>query len=520
MRWTLDWRQDWRQEWRGPEQDTSVFPGQGPSGSATFALDLEDGYTLTWRWPTNVIKSRSGKEQRISRNDAPKESYAGSALLFDDQPAATRATLARFMALGDAFLLGLPHESATLTQAASGTTVYVTSTSLLDWKNPGQRVIVESPDRSEHVDGVIQSTTSTSITLDVAPGLVGGIGGRIMPSRPVYLEPEQQFDRYPVNAERWNLQARAATFDFAMTLASLALGPLTSHVGLDSATVTAKNPGAAPTFAMIDDSIAGEFLVETPSAVEVHYTNGGGAPGQTTVADLQALLLTSSVVQPTGIWGSGLLTAGDAFAATALTGGDTSGPIGTGATVETYASHPVWDRPLSIDDTNADSIQAMTEILDFGGVPYAVGSADYADWGRTVAIYDETQEEWQWLKLFLATVKGRQKAFWLSTWREDLTYVSHVTSTLTVEGDVTAWYPLQRQHLHVQEADGSHVWCAITAVTDNGDGTFDVTTDAAPFVEPVMVSWLELARFGSEEFSVEFKGAGFEMRTTATVVQR
>lgn len=523
MRYSLDWVHDWTGEWLGPETDTTVFPGQGPSGSYTFALDLEVGYTLTWRWPTPVIKKKSGKEQRISRNDRAKESYSGSVLLFGADMASVRAQLARFMALGDAFLLGLPHEALTLRANASGAVVYVKDTSLSDWMNTGQRCVVVRDGSS--VDAVIQSHTSNSITLDVSPGTIGDVGGFIMPALAVYLEPEQAFDRYPVNAERWHINARAATFDFAMGLHSLALGPLTTHVGLDAATVTAKNPGAAPTFAMIDDAIAGEHLVETPAAVEVHYTSGGGAPQQTSVADLQALLLTSSIVSPTGTWGAGLLTTGDAFAATQLAGGDTAGPVGTGASLTTYSgdgtSRPVWDRRLLNDGTITDSIQAMTEIIDHGGVPYAVGHADMADWGRAVTFHTDEQSEWQWLKLFLATVKGRQKAFWLSTWRDDLPFVSKSTNTITVEADVPAWFPLQRQYVQVVETDGTETRAKITASVDNGDGTYTLTigtTLGSSSVE--MVSWLELCRMTSEEISVTFGEDGIAMQTTATVVQQ
>lgn len=511
----------WLLSWLGAD-DSSIFPGFGPDGAATFALALEDGYTVTLRYPTDVIKTRSGKEQRISRNDAAKESYAGSVVLFDSDAVDARNTLARYAALGSAFLLALPHEQLSIRANAAGATVYVHSTALSDWMNPGQRVVCMrvDPDDDLHFDtaeGVIQSTTSNSITLDTAPGDAALIGGVIMPVRAIYLEPNQSMPRYPTRAERWDLQARAAGFDFAMALASLALGPLTALAALDAAVVTARTAGSTPSFQMIGDSADfGHLLVETADSVVFHFY-----PGFTTAADLYTSLQGSTLVQPTGTYGVGTLGVGDAFAATVLAGGDTSGPVGTGATVTTYASRPVWDELLDNDSTITDSIHAMTEILDYGGVPQSIGSADMADWGREVVVSGGHGADFQWLKLFLSTVKGQQKSWWLSTYRDDLTFVSKATNTVTVTGDVSAWYPAQRQHIEIEETSGTVTRAEITLATNNGDGTWTLTigtTLATSSVE--RVSWLELCRFATDSFEVTFDEEGWQMPTEARVVQR
>jgi hypothetical protein len=512
---------DWVADWLG-EDDATGIPGTSPGGVATFALALENGYTVTYRWPTDVIKTRSGKEQRISRNDAAKESYDGSVLLFGDQAVAARNSLARYAASGQAFLLGLPHEGMSMRLASSGTTVYVEDTTASDWMNPGQRVITmwidpENPEIIEQADGVIQSTTSQTIVLDAAPGVAGAIGAIIMPAVPIYLEPEQAMPRYPTNAERWELRARAARCDFAMTLASLDLGPLTAATGLNSATVTARTEGSAPSFQMVGDSADfGYLLEETGGSVIFHFY-----PGFSTVEDLYAALLTSTLVAPTGTYGTGTLGGSDEVALTALSGGDTAGPVGTGASVTTYASHPVWDQPLDNESTITDSIHALTEILDYGGIPYSIGSADMADWGRAVQAHGTLGLEFQWLKLFLATVLGGQKAFWLSTHRDDLPFVSKATNTITVEGDVGAWYPSQRQHVEVVESSGTVTRAEITTGVDNGDGTWTLTIGTTLATSSVdRVSWLELCRFAGSDFPVTFDQHGWQIQTTATAVQR
>jgi hypothetical protein len=509
--WRHEWRSDWRHDWRGVAGDSSTVPGSGPEGSGSFALDLNSGYTLTWRWPTDVIKSKSGKEQRIPPKDRPKESIAGTVLLFGRSPADLRSQLARTASGGEPVLLGLPHEELTFAAPASGTTVYVSRTDLSDWMNPGQRVLVKRG--REQMDAVIQSTAADSIELDVDPGALGLLGGRIMPALAMYLEPEQAFPRYPVNAESWEIRARAAVFDFARELAALALGPLTSSPGLTDATVTARYPGASPTIALLGGGIGSGQIHETPDfiLIEVEF-------GVTTVEDLYALFQSSTVVNPTGTWGSGTLGVMDMIFSGVLSGGALAGPVGTGATIATYAGHPVWDRALENDDTITDSVHAMTEILDFGGVPYAIGSADQPDWGRTLNYSGSSLADWQWLKLFMATVRGSQKVFWLSTHRDDMPCVATGTGTLTLAGDLSAWWPSRRQHVEVRHAGGVSRH-EITAATNNGDGTWTVTIGATLSGVEV-VSWLELCRFEGADFGVTFDGDGFSMTTVARGVQQ
>lgn len=522
MRWNDDWRHDWRQSWRGIDEDTSLVPGFGLGGAATFVLDLEN-LTVSLRWPTPTGKAYSGVEQRVSRNDRPKERYAGSSILLGANPVSIRTTLAKYAAMGSVFLLGLPHEELLLTDDADGSTVYVDADelALTDPKKPGQRVVVvrENDDGElESIEAVIQEASGGSILLDRDPGDCGLVGGRIMPAVPVYLEPQQDFARWPVEAERWDIRARAASFDFAMTLASLALGPLTDSPGLAGAVVTARYAGAAPTLTIIESSENGAgYLDEDADGNVTAYVEAS----VTTIQNFIDLLAASTYLTLAGaVNPTDTMLSGDAFASQQLTGGDTQGPVGTGTTLASYNGRSLWDREIVIKGTVADGLQALTEIIDYDGVPYALGKSDQADWYRAVVFHGHDREAWQWFKLFLATVKGPQKAFYLSTWRDDLPCIDVAGSTLTVEGDVGAWYPTQRQHLHVRQANGVHVYCAVTDATDNGDGTWDVETDAAGFTDPTEVSWLELCRFEKPDFDVTWGEYGFEISTVARVVQR
>lgn len=492
---------------------SAFIPGYGPSGVATIAGALQLGYTLTWTWPTDIIPSVAGGEQRIPRNNRPQESFDGATLLFGDEAPDAHAMLAKHAATGATFLLGLPHEALPLSENSIGNTCRVPRTDLSDWMNKGQRVIVVR--NKQFVNAVVQDHGADTILLDVAPGALGKKGGFIMPTLAIYLDPKQSFERYRTQLERWKIKAQSAIFGFARTLAKLDLGPITATSGLNLATVTARVAGSTPTFRITRDIFSGAAMHEGLGVVTVRI----GTFVAPDVQDVYNLLLSSTLVAPTGTWGAGSMGAGDVVPATELAGGDTAGPVGTGAALTMYEDCPVWDRKLKNSGTNTDSIDGLTQTIDHGSIPYQVALADAPIWSRAVNLSGKGLAAWQWLKLFMVTVRGAAKVFWLSTWRDDLAIVGHAASALTVIGNVKTWYPALREHIHVREADGSNVHCKINAIVDNGNGTFELQTNAAPFTDPVGVSWLELCRFDGESFPVKFgAGAMFEIAWRASAV--
>lgn len=522
MTWLAGADAGWTIEWLGPDEDPTLYPGFGPSGAATFALDLENGYTVTLRWPTSIVKARAGNEERSARNDRPLESYAGEAILLGDTPRLTRATLARHAASGQPFMFGLPHEALSVRADAIGTVVYVHSTALIDWKNPGQRVLVmrENDDgEMEYVAGVIQSTTADSITLDVSPGDVGAYGAVIMPARPVLLEPQQGFPRYPVAAERWSLSGRAAILDFAMEYASLALGPVTDSAGLANAVIRARGPFTKPIVLWLDedDSFPDGKLTEITSDPLQIVVRFRFKPGATTIQQFVDAIDSATYVLIDGATDlTSKLVAGDAALAQ-LTGGSLAGPYGTGATLTEYESMPVWDREIVSRDTIEDGIHAMTEIIDHGGLPYSVGTADQPDFYRAVVHQSADRSEWQWLKLFMSTVRGPEGSFWLATWRDDLVYVSHAGADVTIDleaSDFHAWYPSLRRHVQVRQTDGTITYAEITSVA----GPVITLSESLSASSIEMISWLELCRFEGESFQIPFDEHGFVFSATARVV--
>lgn len=535
MRWRLDWRLDWRRDWRGTDEDRTVIPPYGPSGVATFVLDLENGFTITQRWADDVERWRSGKEHRIAATAAGKERYSGDVILIGDDVRMQRSRLARYAALGSTFLLALPHEALELTEAHAGTLVFVNDeeAQYADWLTEGQRVVVsdiDAEDRLVAIDAVVQSYLNGVVELNVDPGFRGAKGAMLMPTVPIVLEPQQNFARYPLNAERWQLAARAASVGFAPTLASV---PILEN-GVDTgARAVARAYGEAGNLLSVERIDAGGYpddgeLVETGT-----NTRFNQKPGVTTLGDFATALHLSANFILRGNYDpdQALLFEQNELA----TGGTSLGRFGSGASLVTYngdgIDRPVWNRRITIGATASDSIQALTDVVDYdAGLPSSLGKADVADGGRFVAFSSPLRSEQQWLRLFLWTVKGRQKAFWLPTWRADMQFVSRtlaggLLATIKIRNDdgsdFFGWWPAQRQHIQVVETDGTITYTKVIEAVDNGDGTTTLGIGgeiASTNVE--MISWLELCRFEKDDLERKYGSNGCRFETLARSVQQ
>lgn len=519
-----------------PEGDAAeTTAGTDPPGAATFLLESQA--RVTYSWATGVHKNYNGKERRAGLRDDPHLKFEGSALLNGVDTRATRARLARYAAAGQAFMLALPYEELSVRADSTGTVVAVHSTARADWCVEGVRVVVR------HVlygslDAVIQSSTADTIVVDVTLGNVGKVGASIMPALQVYLDPAQQFSRYPTAMERWALRARNAVAGFSSSAlkAELALeAPLTNSGVLDGMRLVAQRAGADGnliTVTQSDDALtSGGELVEDVAANTLHIKYLGDT---TTLDEYNALVAGSTLVRLLGTYtGTDVLASSDdEFPATALAGGADPTPIavGIGATLTTFAGRAVWDRGIQVEGTASDSLQSMAEAQDFGGLPFSAGMAAVPDWGRDVKITARrSSDEWQWFKLFIDTIKGRWKSFWLPTFRADLEWASSVAGgiKITTASDVNAWYPAQQTHVQIVQADRSVTYARVTSAADNGDGTTTLLlvdeADAAVTLSGsavTYVSWLELVHLESDDVVVVFRDALFISQMTARVVKQ
>lgn len=515
--WFNEWEGAWHNEWH-QFPSSAVIPPYAPDGVATLVLDIEQGFKIRHRWYTDVIKFGAGAEQRISRNDSPQLAFSGSVFLSTAQARTIRSLFKRYAAQGAIFLLALPHEG--LSCVVNGTVVSVNPAYAADWTKPGQRVT--GVDRSTGVpvgtDGVIQSVVNGAITLDVSVAA----GSEILPLIPVYLEPQQNVPRHRTAVEHWQLTCRAVVLDYAPTLATLELDSITSSAAFDDARFVSRLfglQGNQISVTMTADGSGTGSLSESGTAIQIHYEDG-----VTTLGDLATLLESSSLILLGGTYtDSDTIATADAFALQSLSGASAAGDVGTGATITEYAGHPVWTEKIANAGENVDGVHALTQIIDHGGAPYSLGTADEPDWFRAVVIEGGDRDAFQWFRLFMATVFGRQKKFWLPTWREDLEYVSHGGTSLVVDadaGDFTAWWP-DTQYLQIRQTDGTITYVGIASALDNGDGTRTLTLDTAlSAVDVDMISWLELCRFeDADEYTTEHSAEGFSVQMTARVVQ-
>lgn len=499
-----------------------------PAGAGAFEIVLDTEATVIYAWGTGVAKHRSGLEQRANNVDDPAVRYEAQALLLGGDVRAVRSRIARSASAGLPFLIGIPWEAAPVVASSTGTTITVPSTAALDWAEPGVRVLVKH-DAYGAVSTVIQSVTSTTIEVLDTLGDVGRIGGLVMPFVAVLLDAQQGFERYQPRdpVERWRITARNADGGWRRAAVPNRLDLAGELAGI---AVESRLAADVDVFFLIDDTGTGTGAVaETNvSATEWHVAIRM-EPGVTTVADVIALLGSSTVVRPAGTTTNGSATVGTPEEIVGLLAGG-SGPTaveaGKTATLTTYRDRPVWDRGIVIDNTVNDSVQTMSIIIDLGGLPSSSQTASIPDWGRAVNAVGNIGAEWQWAKKMLWTLGGRWGSFWLSTCRDDLTWLSTGAGTLKVangdgDGDPWGWYPAHRRDLAILTTDGSVAYARIASAANNFDGTVTlsiVDEDDAPLTivgAVKSISWLERVRLESDEVAVTFRSMHFMLSIQA-----
>jgi hypothetical protein len=202
-----------------------------------------------------------------------------------------------------------------------------------------------------------------------------------------------------------------------------------------------------------------------------------------------------------------------------------AGEVGRGATVSEYDSMPVWDRGALVNGTRAESILTGVSLIDSGMGIGARQDMNRSNWRRPLAIESSKREPWQWLKLFLDTVRGRWKAFLLRTGRPDLIPIGDAsTGTLTVDGSqqsyVTNWYPsTAHRRLAIVLEDGSVNYRTVES-TGSAGATEDLVLDSPLAGTISRIEFLETCRLDSDDVEVRWNERGFRSEIPALVVQR
>lgn len=194
----------------------------------------------------------------------------------------------------------------------------------------------------------------------------------------------------------------------------------------------------------------------------------------------------------------------------------------------TFEGRAVFDFGVVVAGTNQQSVIHGSEIVDHGHLlaQHAIWNA--SDWGRQIVYRRSGNAHWQALKQFLGVVRGRQKAWWLPSGRPDLVALDVPgDNTLVVEGHdyVNTWFDSDAHRcLEVLFTDGSIARSRVDdAVEDGSDALLTMHTSiffGRSLSDVVRVSFLELARFDTDEFEIPWGGQVFALDVTARVVQQ
>jgi len=180
----------------------------------------------------------------------------------------------------------------------------------------------------------------------------------------------------------------------------------------------------------------------------------------------------------------------------------------------------------AIEGTATESMLSHAEMLDLGALVAGAGAADVPSWARPIRYRSSSALDWQWLKGFLWLCRGRQRAFLLSTNRDDLVFIATTADGILVgaEGDYTSWFASQaHRRLALQLADGSTAQVEVLSVSDSHDGTLLLQLDPVVTGAVAKISFLELVRLegngDGDDFEVSWDGATFTVELTAVAVQ-
>lgn len=427
----------------------------------------ENGASLEYIFNVVVDKDLSGRERRLSYDDLPAEKYTCQAQIRDNDVRMLRSLLQRAAAGGAMFQLGLPHEEVSIIADASGTYVYTTDTTIVDWTVPGQRVLIVAPGGDEHTKGIIQAVDSGTLAIYVEPGNasvedIARYGGRVMPTVPVFFDTQLSFVRSPnirpTSDEDDSTEYLVAQEVFRVTATNALVGflvggkysilelkpPIANSGHLLGLTFISSTPGADRNGITVQFEAAvlgvGVNLTLTEDLIGLQVLVRFRA-GVATVQNLIDAAATATLVQldaPDSVDRTLTIQAfSDEFIPTPMTGGADNGPgtVGVGASVTIFDGAPVYDRGLVLDQggTVVDSIQALTHLVELdGSIPHQASDTIIPDWARGATFESEEKLEQQWFKAFWAYARGPQCVFWLPTWRPDLKPTGFTDGTVGV----------------------------------------------------------------------------------------
>jgi len=223
-----------------------------------FVFQPEEPMVERLEWLTDILKRRSGTEQRIAIRKNPRQTFEFTLRLDEEDRQAFEATI--FDLQDTAFGIPVWFEGTRVTSAisVSDTTINVQETDFRDFRVGDLAVIVT--DRTNFESLTIDSLTSTTITFSSAFANAFPIATTVYPVRTGFVGGRLQGSKFLTNAQDTKILFRILDND-ANLADSSAFGTFNSRVFLDEANMTSGtlSDSHVRDIIIVDNQI-GEFL--------------------------------------------------------------------------------------------------------------------------------------------------------------------------------------------------------------------------------------------------------------------
>lgn len=185
---------------------------------------------------------------------------------------------------------------------------------------------------------------------------------------------------------------------------------------------------------------------------------------------------------------------------------------------DTYRSYPVMtDRSVVLSGFD-DEIERQLDEVDNGlAAPYREPINAQPEWKSLASWSTSTKAELWRVRQWLHTCKGKQKAFWLPTWNEDLTLTANISSADTVLHIETIGYPdyYTVQDVMIQTLAGARIYRRVTVgVTESGGEVLTLGSAVGANIlmsEIDLICFLNLARFSSDRVEIAHRAGGADI---------
>lgn len=426
-------------------------------------------YTEVLEWNTEILNTRLG-EQRLAYRDAPRQRFDFNFIKSPQQ-------ISKIKIAADnwgyrEWAVPIWKESTSAINAVAGNTAINFSTAYKDYRNGGLAVIWESEEKAEAMRVVTVRTNG----IDIYPGLMNSYSNAlIMPLRKAIMLDGINFSRGQTG--EWTQFSTSFLVTDNINLTSLRM-------------VTAWEVGIA--------IVAGQFY----------------SPGNNFIYSVDKTGTAGTISQwPTTIGN----TVKDSNNIT-YTCVDYGYPQYLGYDVLTDGNVIIGDM--------AERIYRPVVMIDNGQGPVVVESMqDYTNFSKTIGKFTKTLYElWMWRK-WLHSRYGKQKAFWLPSWNQDLILTDTIYATdtqlkilpldLYIHGNFPFVFMLKLK-------DGS-IFFRKAMSTENIIGGERITIDKS-FGRTIMVSdikmccFMDLVRFNSDQIELKHKNP-YIMQNTIPVMR-